>query len=156
MGERKMKRWDFKDTKFQLCKIKILWKFYNRVVHFFFFWQLASQQYLTIKTLCCVLNLFSCVWLFEILWTVTHQTSLFMWFSRQEYWSGLPFPPPRDLPDPGIQTCIPSVSCISRQVRPKHPKAEECMLLQLKGYSSKSSITIHLILPPLSIQVHYY
>ena len=37
------------------------------------------------------------------LWTVACQTSLSMGFSWQEYWSGLPFPPPGDLPDPGIQ-----------------------------------------------------
>ena len=35
-------------------------------------------------------------------WTVAHQASLSMGFSRQEYWSGLPFPSPGDLPDPGI------------------------------------------------------
>ena len=36
------------------------------------------------------------------LWTVTHQAPLSMGFSRQEYWSGLPFPPPGHLPDPAI------------------------------------------------------
>ena len=35
-------------------------------------------------------------------WTIAHQAPLFMEFSRQEYWSGLPFPP-GDLPDPGIE-----------------------------------------------------
>ena len=35
--------------------------------------------------------------------TVAHQAPLFMGFSRQEYWSGLPCPPPGDLPDPGIE-----------------------------------------------------
>ena len=35
-------------------------------------------------------------------WTVTHQAPQSMEFSRQEYWSGLPFPTPLDLPDPGI------------------------------------------------------
>ena len=35
--------------------------------------------------------------------TVAHQASLSMEFSRQEYWSGLPFPPPEDLPDPGTE-----------------------------------------------------
>ena len=39
----------------------------------------------------------------EILWTVACQASLSMGFSRQEYWSGLPFPSPGDLPDPGIK-----------------------------------------------------
>ena len=38
-----------------------------------------------------------------ILWTVVHQDPLFMGFSRKEYWSGLPFPPLGDLPDPGIE-----------------------------------------------------
>ena len=37
---------------------------------------------------------------------IAHQTSLSMEFSRQEYWSGLPFPPPRDLPDSGIEPCF--------------------------------------------------
>ena len=36
-------------------------------------------------------------------WSVAHQAPLSMEFSRQEYWSGLPCPPPRDLPDPGIK-----------------------------------------------------
>ena len=36
-------------------------------------------------------------------WTVAHQAPLSMGFSRQEYWSGLPRPPPWDLPDPGIE-----------------------------------------------------
>ena len=36
-------------------------------------------------------------------WTVAHQASLSMGFSRQEYWSGLPCPPPGDLPDPRIE-----------------------------------------------------
>ena len=45
----------------------------------------------------------SCIWLFVTLWTVAHQTPLSTEFSRQEYWSGLPFFPPRDLLDPGIE-----------------------------------------------------
>ena len=46
---------------------------------------------------------FSCVWLFAILWTIAHQVPLSTRFSRQEYWTGLPFPPPGDLPNPGIE-----------------------------------------------------
>ena len=46
---------------------------------------------------------FSCVQLFVTLWTVARQAPLSMGFSRQEYWSGLPCPPPGDLPDPGIE-----------------------------------------------------
>ena len=36
-------------------------------------------------------------------WTVAHQAPLAMGFSKQEYWRGLSFPPPGDLPDPGIE-----------------------------------------------------
>ena len=51
----------------------------------------------------CMLSHFSRVQLFATLWTVPCQTSLFMGFSRQEYWSGLPFLNPGDLPHPGIE-----------------------------------------------------
>ena len=51
----------------------------------------------------CLLSCFSRVWLFEILFTIAHQAPLSMGFSRQEYWKGLPFCPPGDLPDPGIK-----------------------------------------------------
>ena len=50
-----------------------------------------------------MLSCFSHVWLFETLWTVAHQATLSMEFSRQECWSGLPCPPPGDLPDPGTE-----------------------------------------------------
>ena len=46
----------------------------------------------------CMLSRFSCVWLFETLWTVARQAPLSLGFSRQEFWSGVPFPPPGDLP----------------------------------------------------------
>ena len=47
--------------------------------------------------------------LFVTPWTVAYQASLSMGFSRQEYWSGLPFPPPGDLPDPGIEPGSPTL-----------------------------------------------
>ena len=52
----------------------------------------------------CMLSCFSCVRLFVTPWTVTHQAPLSMGFSRQEYWSRLPYPPPGDLPNPGIES----------------------------------------------------
>ena len=53
------------------------------------------------KTSCsCVLSCFNRVQLFATLWTVAHQTPLSMGFSKEEYWSGLPCPTPRDLPNP--------------------------------------------------------
>ena len=50
-----------------------------------------------------VVQLLNLVRLFAALWTVAHQAPLSMGLSRQEYWSGLPFPPPGDLPNPGIK-----------------------------------------------------
>ena len=50
-----------------------------------------------------MLSCFSRVQLFASLWTVAHQAPLSVKFSRQEYWSGLPCPPPGDLPDPGME-----------------------------------------------------
>ena len=51
----------------------------------------------------CEVKSLSPVRLFATPWTVAHQAPLSMGFSRHEYWSGLPFPPPGDLPDPGIR-----------------------------------------------------
>ena len=51
----------------------------------------------------CVCCRIGRVQLFVNLWTIACQASLFMRFSRQEYWSGLPGPPPGDLPEPGIE-----------------------------------------------------
>ena len=58
-------------------------------------------------TCACVL---SYVLLFAMPWTVAHQASLSMGLSRQEYWMGLPCPPPGDLPQPKNQTWV---SCIA-------------------------------------------
>ena len=49
------------------------------------------------------------VQLFATPWTVALQAPLSMGFSRQEYWSGLPFPSPGDLPDPGIEPRSPAL-----------------------------------------------
>ena len=57
----------------------------------------------------CILSRFNSVWLFATPWTVAHQTPLSVEFSRQEYWRGLPFLPPGDLPNPGVEP----VSCVS-------------------------------------------
>ena len=48
-------------------------------------------------------------------WTVAYQAPPPMGFSRQEYWSGLPFPSPGDLPDPGIKPRSPTLQTLSHQ-----------------------------------------
>ena len=56
-----------------------------------------------------IVKLLSHVWLFVTPWTVAHQASPSMGFSRQEYWSKLPFPSPGDLPYPGIERGSPGL-----------------------------------------------
>ena len=55
------------------------------------------------------------------------QASLSMGFSRQEYWSGLPCPPPGDLPDPGIKPTS-LISCIGRQALLLEPPGKPVLL----------------------------
>ena len=72
-------------------------------------WELPSSAFQrtckssdrTVPSDTCVLSRFSCVWLFVTPWTVAHQAPLSMGFSRQEYWSLLPFP--GALPNRGIK-----------------------------------------------------
>ena len=65
------------------------------------------------------LGMLSCVQLFVTPWTVARQAPLSMGFSRPEYWSGLPFPPPRDLPDPGIKPRSPTLQADSLPAKPQ-------------------------------------
>ena len=55
------------------------------------------------RAVLCYAQSLSHVQLFATPWTVAFQATLSMGFSRQEYWSGLPFPSPRDLPNPGVE-----------------------------------------------------
>ena len=50
--------------------------------------------------------------------TVAHQVPLSMEFSRREYWSGLPFPPPGDLSDPGMEHGFPALQADSLPSQP--------------------------------------
>ena len=61
----------------------------------------------------CALSHFSRILLFATPWTVAPQAPLSMGFSRQEYWSGLPCPPPGDLPNPGIEPTSPALKADS-------------------------------------------
>ena len=55
------------------------------------------------------MKVFSRVQLFATPWTVAYQAPLSMGFSRQEYWNGLPFPSPGDVPNPGIELGSPAL-----------------------------------------------
>ena len=67
----------------------------------FFKWQVLLTLY--------KVKLLSRVRFFATPWTVAHQAPPPIGFSRQEYWSGLPFPSPRDLPDPEIEPRSPAL-----------------------------------------------
>ena len=63
-------------------------------------------------------------------WTVARQAPLFMGFFRQEYWSGLPFPPPGDLPDTGIKPGSPALQADALQSEPPREEvAQSCLSL---------------------------
>ena len=73
------------------------------------FWKLNEMimqiiQHPVWHTVCAVLGHISCAQLFVTLWTIAHQVPQSMGFSRQEYWSWLPFPTPGELPDPRIES----------------------------------------------------
>ena len=72
----------------------------------------------------------SCVWLFATPWTVAHKAPLSMEFSRQEYWSGLPFPSPGDLLSPGIE---PRAFALQADALPSEPPGKH--LCREQGYS---------------------
>ena len=67
------------------------------------------NDHLTDETVKVMVKSLSRVRLFVTLWTVARQAPLSVGFSRQEYWSGLPFPSPGDLPDPGIKPGSPAL-----------------------------------------------
>ena len=61
---------------------------------------------------------------FGIAWTVTCQAPLYMGFSRQEYWSGLPFPTPADLPDSGIESVSPGSPALAGEFFTTEPSGK--------------------------------
>ena len=75
---------------------------------------------------------------FAIPWTIAYQTPPSMEFSRQEYWSALPFPSPGDLPDPRIKPRSPSLQA---DTLPSEPTGKPCLHLFLSLYPSWSLLT---------------
>ena len=75
----------------------------------------------------CVLSRFSHVQLFVTLRTVALQAPLSMGFSRQEYWSGFPCPPPGDLPNPGIEPVSLAAPALQADSLPLSIREAPCM-----------------------------
>ena len=72
-------------------------------------------------------------------WTVARQVPLFMGFPRQEYWNGLPFPSPGDLPDPGIEPRFPALQADSLPTELQGKPKKECSRRE-KGMNSIGSV----------------
>ena len=66
------------------------------------------------------MNLLSRVQLFATSWTVAYDAPPSMGFSRQEYWNGLPFPSPGDLPNPGIEPQSPTLQADALPSKSRH------------------------------------
>ena len=80
---------------------------------------------------CSMLSCCSRVQIFATPWIVAHQAPLSMGFPRQEYWSGLPFPSPGDLPDSGIKLRSPALQADSLPIEPPGKTLDLQQILQL-------------------------
>ena len=80
-----------------------------------------------------IVKLLSCVWLFATPWTVAYHSPLSMGFSRQEYWSGLPFPSLEDLPNPGTE---PRSSALQADALPSESSGKPIVFVQLCEYAT--------------------
>ena len=89
------------------------------------------------------MKLLSHVRLFASPWTVAHQAPPSMEFSRQEYWSGLPFPSPGDLPDPGIEARSPTLWTDALPSEPPGNQPENPKDLIKKLLELTNSLTFH-------------
>ena len=76
--------------------------------------------------------------LFATLWTIVHQAPLSMGFSRQEYRSGLPFPSPGHLPDPGVKLWSPISQADSLASEP--PEKPQCLVSSTQNSRGMASI----------------
>ena len=76
------------------------------------------------------MHVLSHVQFFATPWTVAHQVPLSMGLNRQEYWSGLPFPSPWNLPDPGIKPAFPELACEFFTTEPPGKPLNACSISQ--------------------------
>ena len=97
----------------------------------------------------CVLSHFSPVPIFETLWIIVLQALLSMGFSKQEYWSGFPCPPPGDLPDPEIEPTYPASAALQADSLATEPPGKPPNNLSLTYYLLKHPV------PKYSLVVSY-
>ena len=85
----------------------------------------AESSQLLLRSCLCLVKLLSRVQLFVTPWTVAYQAPPSMGFSRQECSSGLPFPSPGDLPDPGIEPGSPALQADALPTEPSGKPLEK-------------------------------
>ena len=85
-------------------------------------WSKSSWKGSSLGLICVCVKSLGRVRLFETLWTVAHQAPPSMRVSRQDYWSGLPFPSLRDLPNPGIKPRSPALQADTLTSEPQEYK----------------------------------
>ena len=96
---------------------------------------------------CCVLSHFSCAQLFAAQWTVANKAHLSMGFSRQEYWSGLPCPPPEDFPDPGIELTSLRSPALAGRLPLAPPKSSIHLPVDVQILHSTVCLSVFALLP---------
>ena len=86
-----------------------------------------SKDLMSMCVCVCMLSCFRRIRLCATPQTVAHQAPLSMGFSRQEYWSGLPCPPPRNFPDPGIEPRSPASPAVHANSLPLRQQGSPLM-----------------------------
>ena len=114
------------------------WAFTKREIMLDYFHVLENLKYAYIYKV--KVKLLSPVQFFASPWTVAYQTPPSMEFSRQEYWSGLPFPSPGDLPDPGIK---PRSSTLQPDALPSEPPGKLPYVYKFSHKSLENQIEKH-------------
>ena len=113
----------------------------RKILHFCLPWSDGTRCYVAL--FCEWVKSLSRVWLFVTPWTVAHQAPPSVGFSRQEYWSGLPFPSPGDLPDPGIE---PRSSALRADALTSEPPGSPILCLILNTWQRCSLKIVGLVL----------
>ena len=90
-------------------------------------------------------------------WTTAHQVPLPVRFSRQEHWSGLPFPTPEDPPDPGVEPESPALQADSlpselQYVRP-FDIVSHLLVISSVGFSLFSFISVSICVPSVDLSL---
>ena len=87
----------------------------------------------------------------ELNWTVAHQAPLSVGFPRQEYWSGLPFPSPGDLPDPRIEPESPVLPALAGRIFTTGSPGRASVRSQIKHNSQPSCLRLCIFLQLLGL-----